>query len=195
MLCLLGMTSENVLSADNQQERLRMLHPWYVAGLVDGEGSFHIALSKDERMRSNIKVIPELHVSQNECSKHVLEALQSFFSCGYVKVNHRNRESDQTFVYVVRNRNDLLEKIIPFFQKHQLHTTKEQDFNLFAQIVSMMNNGLHQTTEGVIRIIKLAYQMNNKAKRRKVPMDNLIAFAESSETIRGTSQSFDCVKI
>ena len=57
------MLHDNVLSADNQQGRLQhQIHPWYVTGFVDGEGSFHIALYKDIRMKTGWKIIPEFHV-------------------------------------------------------------------------------------------------------------------------------------
>ena len=50
------------MSADNQQERLS----WYVAGYVDGEGSFHVAIQKSDNVRLGYQVIPEFHVSQNQ---------------------------------------------------------------------------------------------------------------------------------
>ncbi|MBI2410564.1 MAG: LAGLIDADG family homing endonuclease [Candidatus Kerfeldbacteria bacterium] len=182
------MASENVLSADNQQERLRLPHPWYIVGLVDGEGSFHIALYKDERMKTQLKVIPEFHVSQNSPSKIVLEELQQFFQCGYIKVNHRGSKTDHTYVYVVRNRDDLLKRIIPFFQQYSLRTMKAKDFQFFAKVVHMMNEGKHQTGVGAKGIITTAYQMNDSGKRRKVAQQDLIRIVESSETIRETSQ-------
>ena len=70
------MPSDNVLSADNQQGRLQ---EWYVSGFVDGEGSFHIALYKDVRMKMGWKVIPEFHVSQRVSSRSVLDSLVQFF--------------------------------------------------------------------------------------------------------------------
>jgi hypothetical protein len=178
------MTSDNVLSADNQQERLRLPHPWYVVGLVDGEGSFHIALYKDERMKTHIKVIPEFHVSQNDSSRVVLEELQSFFQCGNMKINHRGSVSDHTHVFVVRNREDLLKRIIPFFEKYALRTLKANDFKTFARIVRMVDAGMHQTPKGVKQIIELAYSMNNRGKRRTTQQIDLIKIVESSETIR-----------
>ena len=58
--------SKNVLSADNQQERVKtMINPWYIVGFVEGEGTFHIAFYKDPRMKRGIKVIPEFHVNQS----------------------------------------------------------------------------------------------------------------------------------
>lgn len=181
------MASNNVLSADNQQERLQQLNPWYIAGFVDGEGSFHIALYKDVRMRTNLKIIPEFHVSQNEESRSVLEELRKILQCGNIKVNHRGNNSDSTHVLVVRNRYDLKEKVIPFFRKYQLRTLKAKDFNYFSKVVEMMLEGRHQTTEGAKQIIEIAYHMNGGGKRRKVKKVDLIKVVESSETIRETT--------
>ena len=181
------MASKNVLSADNQQERLRLPDPWYITGLVDGEGSFHVAIYKDERMRTSLKFIPEFHVSQNAPSQKVLEELQQFFKCGNIRMNHRGRISDQTYVFVVRNREDLLTKIIPFFQKHQLRTTKRKDFETFAQVVQMMSQGKHQEKTGAQEIISLAYRMNAFGKRRTTKQKDLITIVKSSETICETS--------
>ena len=168
------MASKNVLSADNQQERLQLPNKWYIVGLVDGEGSFHVAIYKDPRMKTGLKIIPEFHVSQNAASKVVLEELQKYFGCWYLKLNHKNRQSDQTMVYVVRNRAELLEKIIPFFEKFPLRTTKVNDFNQFARVVEMMEAGKHRETKGIKAIIKCAYDMNQNAKRRKVNQQDLV---------------------
>ena len=182
------MTSKKVLSADNQQERLRSINPWYISGLVDGEGSFHIAFHKDVHMKTHLKVIPEFHVSQNFSSIKVLEEIQKYLKCGNLKINHRGRINDQTYVLVVRNREDLLKKVMPFFKKYPFRTTKNNDFQIFSQIVNMMIKGNHQTISGLKKIIKLAYQMNDGGKRRKVNQQNLIKIVESSETIRETSK-------
>lgn len=180
------MASNNVLSADNQQERLQLPDPWYITGLVDGEGSFHIAIYQDQRMKTGLKIIPEFHVSQNAASEHVLRELKTYFACGYTKVNHRSRQSDQTMVYVVRDRNALLTKIIPFFEQYPLRTTKANDFSHFARIVRFMSEGQHRTKQGIIEIIVAAYSMNQNAKRRRAQQNDLIAIVESSETTRGT---------
>jgi hypothetical protein len=69
----------------------------YIAGLVDGEGSFHVA---------------------------------------------------RTHVLVVRNRQGLTMKVIPFFDRYSLHTVKKSDFESFKRIVVMMNSELHLATDG-----------------------------------------------
>src|SRR3989338_8273925 len=164
------MPRENVLSADNQQGRSRhQLDPWYVSGFVDGEGSFHIALYKDERRKTGWKVIPEFHVSQRVSSRKVLDTLVRFFKCGYVKANHAANPKDVTYVFVVRDRVDLLEKIIPFFRQYSLQTEKSRDFDKFAKIVQMMAEEAHLNMNGVCRIISLAYTMNGGGRYRRRP--------------------------
>ena len=49
------------MRADNQQERLDS----YIAGFVDGEGCFHVALQKIEHVRFGYQLVPEFLVSQN----------------------------------------------------------------------------------------------------------------------------------
>jgi hypothetical protein len=164
----MGMLRENVLSADNQQGRSQNhITPWYVTGFVDGEGSFHIAIYKDPRMKTGWKVIPEFHVSQRNTSRKVLEELVKFFRCGYIKLNHRTNPNDVTHVYVVRNRDDLLKRIIPFFWRYELRTEKAKDFDLFATVVALMDEGQHRTTNGMKRIVNLAYKMNGGGRYRQ----------------------------
>ncbi len=158
------------MSAENQQGRLSdRLKPWYVSGFVDGEGSFHIAVYQDSRMKTSWKIIPEFHVSQRVSSRGVLDKLVDFFQCGYVKANHATNPKDVTYVYVARDRQDLLTKILPFFRKYRLQTEKWKDFDRFAKIVRMMTKGHHRKKSGVKRIVALAYQMNGGGRYRKRP--------------------------
>lgn len=145
----------------------KTLHPQYVVGFVDGEGSFHVAIYKDKLMRIGIKVIPEFHVSQWVTSRSVLDRLCDHFGCGYVKANHARSQKDTTYVYVVRNREDLLNNVIPFFQRNELQTERRKDFKFFAQIVQMMGDDKHRDKSGLRKILDLAYQMNQGGAYRK----------------------------
>lgn len=109
--------------------------------------------------------------------------------CGYIKANHRN-SSDSTYVLVVRDRQDLITKVIPFFQYNHLMTTKCEDFIIFAKIVDLMEKGYHRHAKTIIEIINLAYQMNAGGKRRIISKEELFnKVLKSSETIRKTYQS------
>lgn len=184
LLCYTKIVSKNVMSADNQQERPLRLHPWYIVGFVEGEGTFHVALYKDPRMKTKIKVIPEFHVNQSYLRLITLERIKDYFNCGYIKANHRSRVNDVTQVYVVRNLRDLSQKIIPFFERYPLISDKRKSFEYFSKVVHMIERKEHLTTTGMRYIIKLAYRMNNKGTYRQIKEKTLLTFMESPETIR-----------
>ena len=78
-------------------------------------------------------------------------------------------------------------RVIPFFERYSLHTQKRQDFELFRQVVEMMNQEMHLSSDGFARIVELAYAMNANGSRRKVPREDILGTLKSSETIRQRS--------
>lgn len=173
---------EKAISADNQQGR-PIVQPWYICGFVEGEGSFHVALYKDPRMKFGIKIIPEFHINQSAMRPEPLVAIQKYFGCGYIKQNHKLRRKDDTLVYVVRNRTDLLQIIIPFFQNHLLLSSKQQSFEYFQRVVNKLEQGQHSMKQGMHEIVDLAYQMNGQGRYRKIPKTDYQELLEPSETI------------
>src|SRR3954465_5776899 len=103
------MGRDNAPGADNQQERLDA----YIAGFVDGEGSFHVAVQRNPSTRSGWQLVPEFHVSQAEERRQVLDLIADRLDCGHIRRNHAGSR-DTTLVFVVRSRSDLLTKVIPF---------------------------------------------------------------------------------
>lgn len=178
--------SENVLGADNQQGRLNDELCHYISGFVDGEGSFHVAIQKNPTTRIGWQVIPEFHVNQHKNSKSVLELIQSTLGCGHVRPNHRTNPNDVTWVLVVRSREDLVEKVVPFFKRFPLLTTKAEDFKKFSLIMEKIEMGLHRTHEGFKEILKISFSMNANGIRRKLDLNTILSHLEPSETVRQT---------
>ena len=172
------------MGADNQQERPGSIASYYISGFVDGEGCFSVTIQKSKNVKLGIQVIPEFHVSQHQNRDEVLEAIQDRFGCGYIKANDANNPRDLTSVYVVRNLNDLRSKIVPFFKKYPLVSSKRQDFEKFSKVVSMMRKKEHLKKSGLAKILKLAFSMNASGKYRKLRLDDVMAVLESSETVR-----------
>ena len=78
--------SDNMLGADNQQERLRTVG--WIVGFVDGEGCFSVTIQK-ATTATGWQVFPEFVVTQGEKSLSALHDLKEFFECGKVFVNRR----------------------------------------------------------------------------------------------------------
>ncbi len=160
---------------NNQQERLIKLG--WIKGFVDGEGCFSISLIKQNnrkeknRMRKGYKtgyqIFHEFAVTQGAKSLNSLEALKKFFGVGNIYVNKRHdNHHDNLYRYVVRKRDELTTVIIPFFKTNKLLTSKNENFEKFAQCVEMTANKEHLTLKGLKKIISIANLMNRKKKRK-----------------------------
>jgi LAGLIDADG endonuclease len=157
------MDRDNVPGAANQQERLDA----YLAGFVDGEGTFHVAVCRSESTRAGFQLVPEFHVSQNPERRQVLDLLEQRLGCGRIRENHRGSR-DTTLVFVVRRRLDLLQQVIPFFEANPLLSSKQQEFVTFAAIVRAMAAGEHLSLSGFEALKARALTMNGGGRYRRV---------------------------
>jgi hypothetical protein len=151
--------SDNVWSAENQQERLTTA-AWLV-GFVDGEGCFSCPIFRNGSMTLGWQVQPSFTVVQGASSRDVLEAMVEYFGCGKVYVNrrHDNHREDLARYSVSRFR-DLRDVIVPFFERNPLRTAKRDNFAKFAEIIGLMDLRRHLTVPGLIEIAEIAQTMN-----------------------------------
>jgi hypothetical protein len=59
---------------------------------------------------------------------------------------------------------NLIEKIIPFFQKYPILGVKVKDFEDFTKVAELMQNKAHLTTEGLNQIRQIKAGMNTGRK-------------------------------
>ena len=179
------MGSDNSIGADNQQEtRFSALDPEWVVGFTDGEGCFSVSIHRNDLSRPTRgwHVQPTFQVSQHQDHRVVLHELREFFGCG----NVRSKGLKSTVeVYVVHSTIQLVERVIPFFETHELRI-KHDDFEKFADIVRSIRSRAHHRPEEFDRIVRLAYSMNARGKQRKRPIEEILL--GSSETVREAPQ-------
>src|SRR3990170_3889294 len=178
----------NAMGAGDQQGRPDEQIGHYIAGFVDGEGSFHVAVQRNPTTRLKWQVIPEFHISQNDGNQHVLALIRDVLGCGYIKPNHPGSLRDRTCVLVVRNHADLVEKVVPFFRRFQLRTTKRADFDRFAEVLGLIAEGHHRDPVGLKQVLTVAFSMNQGGARRRKSLETILAHLEPSETIRQTPE-------
>jgi len=146
----------------------------WIVGFTDGEGCFHIGISRQPDMTLGFQVLPEFVVVQHKRDVKVLNALKHFFACGVVRTNHGDR-----MCYRVRKIEHLSRVIIPFFEKHPLKTLKQQDFLLFRDVLRIMVEGAHLTAEGLERIRLMVGRLAKCADDEKV--DRIDCIEENPE--------------
>ena len=166
--------SKKVFSADNQQERLK-IESWIV-GFTDGEGCFSVSFIKNKTSKSGWQVFPEFVITQGEKSLPALKIFQNYFGCGKIFENKRyDNHKESIYRYCIRSISELNKKIIPFFEKNKLKTSKIKDFRIFSKIINLMLNKEHLNQKGMVKIAKLIEKMNRKKESQ---------FLKSSETKR-----------
>ncbi len=143
----------------------------YITGFVDGEGTFSVSFSKRTKFKTNLEVRPSFSISQHKRNLKILQQIHHYFGVGSIRFSKR----DQNYKYEVRSVKDLIQTIIPHFERFPLQTTKAKDFQKFKKICSWVHAKHHLNHDYLRQIIDLAYTMNESGKR-KYPKSKLLKF-------------------
>jgi hypothetical protein len=134
----------------------------YLSGYADGEGCFCVSINKSKRHKFGWEIRPSFSVSQNSNRSNVLEIFKRYFGCGTIRPDR----SDKTLKYEVRCIDDLINKVIPHFEKYPLLSSKDDDAKRFMDICRMMANKEHLIKEGLNKILKLSAEINPTGKKK-----------------------------
>jgi hypothetical protein len=182
------MSSDNPSGADNQQERPNSSY-WldripsdlgnWIAGFVDGEGSFSVPFRRERDRGLPWRVSLSFNVSQ--IGFELPELLRTTFDVGTV----RNR-GDGIHYFEVTRPKELIERVFPFFDRFLLRSPKRIDLMVFREITELVLTGRHLTPAGVVEAFALRAPMNRGGKRRYGEKEILAVLRdwESSEAIR-----------
>jgi len=144
-----------------------VLKPWYVVGLIEGEGCFCITLSKHKTNKTGFDPRLMFEVEMIIEDKPLLEGLQKFFGCGHIYVLNYVRYGWRPHVkYAIKNQKHIEEILIPFFKKYSLQGKKKKDFDFFCLACEVFKKGQHKTMTGVkkLRIIQSKMNLRQKLK-------------------------------
>jgi len=140
---------------NNYTTNTNSLNPYYVTGFCDGEACFTVNFNKNDLVRTgwNVKLSFSIHLNVRDLD--LLESIKTFFGVGNTQIN-----KDGSITYSVTGLKDLINVIIPHFDKYPLLTQKQIDFELFKQLSILMENKEHLTTEGLHKILSIKAVMN-----------------------------------
>ncbi len=152
----------------------------YLVGFVDGEGSFNISFKVRKDYRNGIQVYPSFNISQKE--EDILIWIKNFLNCGTI----RNR-GDGVYYYEVHSLKDLNDIVLPFFRKHKLRTKKKVAFDIFSEIIKIIDSKELEWED-----IEDIFHLREKiivGRKRKYSLNDLKRFWKSPETTRQTPLS------
>jgi len=122
----------------------------WVVGFTDGHGSFHVAINRHPKMKIGYQVLPEFAIVLHRDDVQMLHELKAFFGCGVVRPVQGDR-----LALRVRSRRHLMRRILPFFEKYKLKTSKGIDFIRFRKVLHMMERGEHLSPTGLETIRRI----------------------------------------
>jgi hypothetical protein len=102
----------------------KSLNPWYITGFTDAEGCFSISIAKSKKNKTGwqINASFSLHLHSKDIS--LLESIKDYFSVG----NVYQEKMTESVSYKVTSIIDLMNVIIPHFDKHPLISQKRVDY-------------------------------------------------------------------
>lgn len=164
----------------------RTLLHYYVAGFVDGESSFSVAIIKNP-FKEGWLINPCFQVYQHQQHREILELCKEVFGTGSI---YRKSGTHPVLNFSIDSMRNIQERVIPFFDRYPL-ITKRESYLKFRDIVLSMARGEHRTDAGFERLVRLAYSMNQQGKGRRRTLDEILStqpksVSESPETTRRT---------
>nr|QCW06941.1 hypothetical protein [Drechslerella brochopaga] len=124
------------------------LHPWFITGFTDGEGSFIVSIRRTSRLNIGYSVELFFKIKQHLTNKNLLTKIKNYFEIGVIG------EGSNYISYTVSSIKEL-QIIINHFDSYPLITQKWSDYQLFKKIFNLIKDKQHLTNEGLKQIISL----------------------------------------
>jgi len=156
------------LPIGKEQIQRKKLHPQYVAGFIDGEGSFSISIGKHKTLRRGFEIRPEFEIELRKDDQEILErilvtiGIGRIYDCSYERYGWYPHAK-----YKITSIWDLKEYLFPFLDKNPLLAKKRKSYLLFKQIVFMVCAKKHLSDKGFDKIVKLRDELRALGKKAK----------------------------
>ena len=133
-----------------------IINPGVWSGLIDGEGSFSIILSKNIYRKLGWRAELKFQIGLHTKDLNLLYLLQHHLDgIGSIHL-HRSRDIVNYSIDSIEH----LNKLILHLDKYPLLTQKAADYLLFKQGVKLFNNKAHLTVEGLNQLVNIKASMN-----------------------------------
>jgi hypothetical protein len=134
----------------------KKLNSHFVTGFIDAESCFRVSIYKNNKLKTGwgVRLFFEITLSRNDLA--LLNKIHLLFGVGQIRI----RKSNKSVTYSVSSIKDLINVIIPFFDKYPLITQKKADFELFKQVLDLVNKKQHLTMEGLHKILSIRASIN-----------------------------------
>lgn len=151
-----------------EQIHCEPLNPHYVAGFVDGEGSFSVSINKHKTLKRRIEIKCEFEIELRADDREVLERICATIGCGKIYDCSYDRYGWYPHVkYKITSSKDLEHYLFPLFDRYPLQAKKAKVYKLFKEIVLMVRSKAHLTDNGFKKIVKLRDEIRSYGKKHR----------------------------
>lgn len=114
-----------------------------------------IRVRKNPKYRTGFVVEAYFSISLHKKDLAILQEIQSYFGVGNIR-----KDVKDLVKFRVESTKDIINVIIPHFEKYPLVTQKLADYLLFKDVVNMMMNKEHLTKKGLDKIVSIKAAIN-----------------------------------
>ncbi len=167
-----------------EQIQRKKLHPQYVSGFIDGEGSFSVSIGKHKTLKRGYEVRPEFEIELRKDDQEILERILvtigsgRIYDCSYERYGWYPHAK-----YKITSIWDMKNHLFPFLDDSPLQAKKAKVYRHFRKIVFMLCNKEHLSDEGFKKIVKLRDKIRVMGKKAKT-----FATANNSEILLETAR-------
>ena len=151
-----------------EQIHRKKLSPDYVAGFIDGEGSFSVSIGRHKTLKRGFEVRPEFEIELRADDREILERILVTIGCG--KIYDCSYERYGWFPhlkYKITSIKIMKDTLFPFLDKYPLQAKKAKSYKLFRKIVLMVCTKEHLSDKGFNTIITLRDELRALGKKAK----------------------------
>lgn len=130
--------------------------PNWLAGFTEAEWCFYVNISESKTTNSRFAVQLKFKVTQHSRDAQLMQKIVTTSGCGI----YYDRPNESVGDFSVTRLNNILDKIIPLFDKYPLRGSKALDYSDFRKIAYLMKDRVHLTVEGIEQIRKIKLGMN-----------------------------------
>lgn len=140
----------------------------YVAGFIDGEGSFSVSIGKHKTLARGLEVRPEFEIEVRADDREILERILITIGCGKIYDCSYERYGWYPHAkYKVTSTRDMEEILFPFLDSHPLQAKKAKSYVFFKDIVLAYRRKEHLTDAGFKKILKTRDKLRALGKKAR----------------------------
>jgi len=144
--------------------------PFWISGFTSGDGSFNLKIGSSATTSIGVRVQLRFGIGLHIRELDVIKGLAAYLNLLYPlasksdevsNIKYKNiTTSSKVINFQITKFSDIVNIIIPFFDKYPIQGQKALDFEDFKKVVEIMKTNDHLTVKGYEKIVKIKEGMN-----------------------------------